>query len=371
MRLHLILLASFSLGSSAWAGPHGSVRMDTYHDGWMEVFLPTVSAGYEDENFGVDAQYAADLLSGATQVMVTDTVTSATSYSETRQAIDFSAELHLPSKPWSLSARYGYGTERDYRSHTAGLGVAFDALQSMSTPSVNYTFIYEDVGRSRSESFSEIRTIHQVDFSWAQIVDKRTTLTGIATLNVNQCGEQYGCLSNVYRYIPVLEDANVVASMPERNPDLLVRGAMGLRLSRLFGNNTALHTSYRFYLDSWEVFGNTLDTTVVQSAFDQRLMVSLRVRGSQQSSASFYSDAYSVAGDGSGLPVYRSGDRELAGFYSVLLGGRVQWTFYGVGPFDSLSINARATGVYYRYLEFSEIPERWVSIFGGGMEFKL
>jgi len=122
------------------------------------------------------------------------------------------------------------------------------------------------------------------------------------------------------------------------------------------------------------VTGHTLDSHLSRSTLDDRLVLRAQVRLSHQSAASFYRDDYVTTTDALipveddlGLPAYRTGDRELSGFDAVLLGGRAQWTFLGVGAFYELSLNARVTGVFFRYPDFSELPARRASIIGGGM----
>ena len=371
MRLQLILLGGVWPGLTH-AGGDAAVRIDAYHNGWMEVVLPAMEAGYDGEVVNVDARYSVDILSGATQVMVTDTITAATTYSEVRQAGDLVVEVH-PQETWSVSVAYAHAGEPDYQVDSGSVGGSLDLFERMSTCSPTYSFTLERVGRTGS-TFAERRSTHRIDLDWAQILDPYTTLTFMGTVSTAFCGEELGCLANAYRYVPVSSEDEVVASLPERTPDRLTRGAVGARVARALGLNTALHASYRFYADTWKVTGHTLDSHLSRSTLDDRLVLRAQVRLSHQSAASFYRDDYVTTTDALipveddlGLPAYRTGDRELSGFDAVLLGGRAQWTFLGVGAFYELSLNARVTGVFFRYPDFSELPARRASIIGGGM----
>jgi len=371
VRLQLIAAALW-LPALANAGGGVAVRLDVYQDEWFEVFLPAVEASYEGEDVGVNLGYQADFLSGATQVMVTDTLTGATTFSEVRHALDVALAVH-PSELWTVNASYSHGDEPDYKVNGGRLGYSMDLFERMSTVSLTYGFTLERVGRAQSE-FWEDRATHSLDVGWAQILDRHTSLTFMASGSTMLCGEELGCLANAYRYVPITDDDDLVSSAPERTPDRLTRGALGLRLARALGNTTAIHGAYRFYFDSWAVTGHTLDHHISQSVWGDRLLLRGQIRLSHQSGASFYADDYEAStgfGQASlqpGIPSYRTGDRELSGYDSLLLGGRIQWSFFGVGPLVQLSFNVRLTGIFYRYPQFTELPTRTASVIGGGME---
>ena len=365
MRLQLITATALTIAPMALAGGRVSTRVDVYTDEFIEVVAPSVSGAWETEKVSVEGRYAADILSGATQVLSADLVTSATHFEEVRHQVGLSASWQ-PKPGQTLSGYQEFSIQPDYLTNAAGLSYSQDLFGRMSTLAVGYGISLERMGMSDNPAFEEWTHAHRLDLSWTQILTKTTArLTGYAAF----CGEQVGCLANPYRFVAVISDGTTALAVRERNPDRIFRGAGSLRLSQALGRTTAVHAGYRGYLDTWQVHGHTWDLAVNQQLFHEQLMVSVDGRVSTQSAASFFRDDYQyTASNELVTPEYRSLDRELSGLFTGSVGGRLDWTFFSVGKLSTIGLNARLSRHWFLYPNFSELPERSAWLGGGGID---
>lgn len=368
MRLQLTAVGLLLMGSVASAGGRVATRVDVYADGLIEVVAPSASVSWESEEFSVEGRYAVDVLSGATQVITADLMTSATTFSETRNQVGLSFSWR-PTPGQTLSVYQEFSHQPDYLTNAGGVSFSQDLFGRMSTLAVGYGVSIERMGTVHDPEFAEWTHAHRLDASWTQILGRSTTATVRITGYAAFCGEEVGCLANPYRYVALRSGDVTLQAMRERNPDRLYRGAASLRLSQAIGNSTALHGGYRGYLDSWKVNGHTWDLSVNQQAFKEQLMLTAEGRVATHSATSFFRDDYAVStAETLMMPEFRSLDRELSGLFTGSVGGRVGWTFYSVGKLATVGINGRLSHHWFLYPNFSELPERNAWLGGGGLD---
>jgi len=374
--LRLYLTIALAWPAVASAGGEVSTRVDVYDDGWMHVVVPAASATVSSEDLTVSAGYAVDMLTGATQAIPSDTLTSATWYTERRHQFNGSFESH-PDKTWGLGAFGFWSREPDYRVASGGVSGRAELFDRMSTVTGRYGYSNELVRRHDVPAPVEGRSSHQVDLSWTQIVSRRATLSFLATAGLVRCGPTLGCAANPYRFVALRLDETRVVAVPEHNPAALERLALAVRGSIAVDASTAVRGGYRLYADTWRVVGHTLDLSVAHLLINDHLSVEAVGRGSAQSAAAFYQDVYALDGPadagvtGVSIPYFRTADRELAGLESLRLGGRVGWTFDNVGPFLTVEVAGRAFRTFYRYPKFSDLPRRNMWLAGVGLEASL
>jgi len=295
-----------------------------------------------------------------------DTITSATTWKEQRHQGDAGAE-YSPTGIWGIRARYALSHEPDYLTNTASLGFRQDLFERMSTVSADYRLSIEEMGMSTDPDFGERTVLQGLDLSWRQILDRHTVATVLLSGEYSQCGETVGCVANPYRFVGLQDSSTTVLAIHERNPETLLRGAAGTRLSRALGQAAAVHGSYRFYADSWLVTGHTAQLEGAASLLDERLMLRSDARASTQGAASFYRDSYQSDLATLTVPTYRTNDRELSGLLSLRAGGSAEWSWYDVGQLMRLAVDARLARAWYRYPNYPELPQRNAWIAGGGM----
>lgn len=374
-----VLVTSLALGwcylndpMTAMGQSQTRTRVDVYTDEWITVVSPGASGSVAaSDQVTVEGGYSVDILSGATHVLTTDAVSSATHFDEVRHEAHVSTSV-LVTPRWSVGAGYTMSFEPDYATHAVTLSTGSEILDRMAQWSLSYGISFETVGQVTDERFSESGHGHSLTFGWTHILGKTTTITATLNGSMSFCGTVIGCHANPYRFVPVVTSGDPVSgiafSLRERHPDDRFRGAVGVRLTQHLGSGFALSGAYRFYGDSWEITGHTLETGLAFGAWDERLILRLDARGSFQNAASFFRDDYRTEQDSGVGPTYRSADRELSELLTGQLGFGVAVHFPAVGPFVRLGINARVARGVYQYDDVNEFSERHAWIAGGGLD---
>jgi len=314
----------FALGSTVFRESGGPLN--------MLVIAPAAETSLEllDE-LAVDANWTADIVSGASVAVVddpgaVDTITSA-SMTDIRHA--FSGGIEFRGESTSLRGGMGYAFENDYRSlsfdlsartelfdRNTGLQLAYtrglDDVCDAPNPRGQYQRLDNSVGCFKDRDMRATRDVdlHTFQGAWSQawtpVLTMQTTVTA-QLLN--------GFQGNPYRAV-----WNGSASQ-EHHPDNRARYSAGLELRLwLKPMNGALSAVGRVYRDTWNITSLT-----TQLAYEQVISGGIRIRGSgryyNQTAAAFYSDDYVLQPRGQ----YFTGDRELSAMRSLLLGLKVTW----------------------------------------------
>jgi hypothetical protein len=332
-------------------------RLDVYDDGWIHVKAPSASlAAVLRGGWKVDAGWSSDFVSGATPHFATDTISSATTFTEARHGGTLSAELAREPE-WSLAASYGLSAENDYVVHTASVGGGHDVLGRMARLRGQYTARLGEAGRVDDPEFSAFQFGHTLDLNWNQVLGRTRRLGLFATGTAELCDATLGCEASPYRRI--LVDG---VPLPERHPDRLQRMALAARLSQAVGSVVGLHGGVRLYADSWSVLGETGDLAVSASLLGDRLVLRATGRASHASPASFFRPDYAGPGD------YLTADRELVGLTTVLAGGGAEWASYGLWRTRRVSMVGKLQRMWLDYDAASGVPDREAWVGGGGVD---
>ena len=360
-----ILFSDLALASSGWELTEASSRMDLYSDDQITVAIPSISGILNNGEDQLDISYSADVISGATTTLSVDTISSATTFEETRHQLSashnwvYSSDLRIIS---SVLASY----EPDHLGVRAGVGSSVDLFESMTTLNVSYTYGHDAIGRAGENTFIERSYTNQADITVDQIVNSSTTLSLLSTFSYANCGVEFGCLSSPYRTVGYTTPTGDVLAAYERHPTTLVRAAVGAGFAKAIGNTLALHGGYRLYRDSWDVTGHSGYFKVTGFLFGERLMWRTSAGLSTTSEAGFYLNGLTSE---SGYPQeIRSADRELSGVASKELGVRVEWNFFGAGPFMNLRPNFRVHFYDYMYDYYAVLPSKQAIVTGVGVE---
>ncbi|MEM1417461.1 MAG: DUF3570 domain-containing protein [Myxococcota bacterium] len=304
-----------------------------------QVVTPSVRIrGDIREILQLRAGWEADVVSGASVAVVDnptsapDAITSATKYDDFRNVA--SAGFTLRSEFATLSADYSYGNESDYRSHAFRLGASAELFERNTRFALSYGRGFDQVCNLRQPRAQEAVDrqrlpnsegcfsgaddrealdveLHTFQGGWTQawtpILVTQVTLTG-QILN--------GYQGNPYRAVWLGRTA-----AQEFHPENRQRWAGGVG-ARLFVRplRGAIQLFGRLYRDSWDVTSATAEL-----AWEQTLGESLRVRARgryyTQTAAAFFSDDYARFPRGQ----YFTGDRELSGMSSWVVGGSVRY----------------------------------------------
>ncbi|MFZ5480934.1 MAG: DUF3570 domain-containing protein [Myxococcota bacterium] len=333
-----------------------SARVDSYADEDISTVGPGARVVAGADAWTVGASWSADFVSGATPVIRSDVVSSATTFSDVRNAPGVDVALS-PTGTWSARASWSASLERDFVAHVAGVGASTDAFGRMVTLRADYRARFETTGRADDASYAERATGHALDLGWVQILGRTTSMSVLATGQWDQCSDALGCQANPYRLL--LVDGVVLA---ERHPAERARLAAALRLSQAVGERSAAHGGYRYYTDAWGVAGHTADLALVRALLADRLQLRATGRWSTQSAASFWRATYA------GAPAWRTADRELEALSSWGAGAAADWSFYAAGPFARFGVGARLDRLWYRYPDDPYVSSRAAWLFGGGLD---
>lgn len=348
-----------------------SARLDVYSDGVIEVIAPAASVGAQvGESLSAEATYMVNVVSGATPLLTADAVSSATQFSDTRHAADLRLTQRL-FKYYSVTPSVSTSYELDYFSLGGGLTLGADILGEMATVTAGYHPRFDVLSLATHEPLTTRTHGHQVDLTWVQIIGRTTRLSVLLMGDAAFCGAELGCDASPYRYVPLVDGADVLLAVRERHPEQRFRVAGALRGSQALGSGAALHGGYRYYVDSWAVQAHTADLSVAIALFEERLMLRTTARTTWQSSAFFYEDSYTKSPGALSVPVWRTSDRELSGLFNFAGTVRAQWSFFDLGLLRRVAPNVRVTCVQYFYPEFSELPRRNGCLFGGGLDVEL
>jgi hypothetical protein len=361
--MRLQVAATLVMGS-ALAGGEAGTRVDVYTDGDVTAVMPSTRVQWSGEHGEASARYAVDAVSGATPTVGVDLVSSATTFSDVRHDVALSVTAR-PRATWGVGASGGVGTESDYTARRAGIHGTAELFERMVVVSAAARASADDVSGG---GFTERQTFYDVDLSWDHILGKTLRGSVLVSTGLAHCGERMGCMASPYRYVPVGLDARDVV-VPERNPDQLAFGAVGVRVAKAVGSSSAIRGGYRVYRDSWRVTGHTLDATAATSVLDDRAMFDVHGRVSSQGAASFYRERYAAEQGWPSLPAYRTADRELSPLGSWSAGARSEWTVHGWGPFVRVAFAVRLDRISWTYRDLGLRRSAWVG--GGGIDAEL
>lgn len=360
MRLPVTLLLSLSaMGCGGVASHKASSCVHVYSDERITAISPAVQDEVQIKGDAVTASYGADIVSGATQVLTVDAVSSATRFSDRRHQLGLAAR-HAFSPERGVSAAYGYSVERDHIVHAPSLGYSQELLDRAVRATIRYGWSFETVGRADDLAYLQRARGQRLDLGWTQILRKDLVLVFLGTGTLATCESYLGCFANPYRYVGVRRGSDVLA-LSERHPASRGTLAGALRLSWALGRSEALHFGYRLSGDSWRVVAHTVDAAFVTELLENRLLFRAETRATMQGDASFYAARYE-SGPGS-FPAYRTADAELSTLWNLRILAQMEWRF------DPLRLVLQLGRMWNRYPDFPSLPARTAWVGGLGVDW--
>jgi hypothetical protein len=335
-----------------------SARLHVYADPRLTVVSPAIRDEAEWDDGRVAASYTADVVSGATQALPVDAISSATEFSEMRHQAAASGAYALTPET-EIGAAYTFGIEPDHMVHAPAVAIATELFDGMTRASARYTLALESIGRAGDPVFEASASGHRVDLAVVQIATDTVVLSFLASGSLFVCSAELGCFANPYRYVRTAAPGGRIA-LPERHPTERGISAAAVRLAWALDDETALHAGYRFSIDSWAITAQTIDLAIAAELLS-KLLARVDASSTLQTGASFYraSDEYT------GTPAYRTADAELSPLTSVRVVLHLEWDAGFV----------RLTGELGRMWNFTPsfeaLPERHAWIGGAGLDADL
>ncbi|MBW2455143.1 MAG: DUF3570 domain-containing protein [Deltaproteobacteria bacterium] len=345
--------------SSAQPQPPGSGDVAGRAHVYVDDDNTTIGTGLVDGNvalpadFKVGAHALVDVISSASVDVVSNAsvdVVSAASAGFTELRVEFGGRAgYFITPELDIGAGFTWSSERDWKSYTPSATFGLDLFKRNLRLTGSYAYGFNDIRQAHEPSFRERKHTHTAEVGVSQLLDDKT-LVGVAYTFQGVDGFQ----SSPYRRIPV---ADRRLPLIERHPTDRLRHAVTFRGLRYLGGDLAVLASYRIYADDWGVQSNAVATSWF---WDLSELVQLRFfgRGYHQRAAGFWREQYAAPAE------YLSGDRELSTLWDVSL---------GLGTalhFGDWTLDARADGLYYRYLNFALLDHRWAFVGGLGGRFE-
>ena len=215
-------------------------RTDVYEDEWITATLSGASVAHEVGAISLETSYSIDVLSGATQTFTVDTISSATTFEETRHQVDLSANYAFDEER-SAGGFMATSRETDFISNSAGINGSIELLERMVKFGFSYGITIDQLGTVHDPDVWERAETHTLNLDWNQILSPRATTTFLLTASTSQCGEVWGCQASPYRYVPIEGNSGIAQVISEHNPDSVSRGAIAARMSLALGSSVALH----------------------------------------------------------------------------------------------------------------------------------
>jgi hypothetical protein len=225
---------------------------------------------------------------------------------DTRVAFSLGAPFFLGIH--TLTPQVAYSTESDYRSLALSLNYAIALNKKNTTLNAGWAHNFD---RVRDDTLVNWQHKNSDAFLVGvnQLLDPKSYFTLQLTL-----GQETGYLSDPYRGVMAVanfpqlnpEDA---ALIPENRPRYRSSEVLYAAYQRFIDPlNGAIELGYRFYHDSYGVFGNTFEAAWHQK-LGRNLVLSPAFRYYRQTAADFY---YIVVPDFNNLPRYYSADYRLS-----------------------------------------------------------
>ena len=326
-----------------------------------EVLSPSVSVGVEDEvaGWGIEGNFMVDAVTAASTEIV---ATASPRWTDERYAPGLRA--HFKAGDATINLGGSASVESDYIAGGASLGASIGFRQKTITPSLTYTFGYNQAGRRGTpyDVYERIFYTNALQLGIELVLDKSTIL--VPTF----MGElDFGDSAKPYRYVPMFAPGTVIAPgasiaevnakrtdvmLEERLPQARQRYAVSALLAHRFTDVT-LRLDERLYIDSWGLKASTTDFMLpIDAGKVFRFWPHLRFHA--QTGVDFWQLAYTVKEVPGGIVAtsLRTADRELGPLLGATFGGG-----FSIGS-DTVQVGLSADAIYSVFLDHLYLSDR-------------
>jgi len=255
----------------------------------------------------------------------------------------------------ALAVNYYHSEEEDYKSNSLIATLTREFNQKNTTLTLRGQYIQDEVGEILEDGSLFYRDKQS---AWGIFgLDQVLSKTAVLSLSYDLLWQD-GFLSDPYRQVRIFDTQGVATQVAEVHPDTRIRHAGSVKINKLIPSiKASFSSSYRFYLDNWEVNSHTFDIEFGKYIFDE-LIAKFNYRNYIQDGAYFVQDRYQ--GDQFlAETAFKSQDYKLNSFYSNNIGLSVSYLFKKVAdekPGFKFLENASIDLRYFRYfnsLDFS------------------
>jgi len=210
---------------------------------------------------------------------------------------------------WTFNAGYLQSIEKDYESFSPSIALSRDFNRRNTTLSMGYAHNFDTVNGRFMEN-KKSKDVDNYSLALTQVLSLSSIMQLGYTLQNNE-----GYLSTGNRQI-ILENDLV---FDEFLPSSRIRQAVAIRYAHWLATRTALHFSYRYYQDDWDLSSNTFEVKAYQT-LSKRLQLRGEMRFYEQSAVEFMKASYT------GTEQYLTSSSSLKAFTSRLAGLKLSYT---------------------------------------------
>ncbi len=284
------------------------------------------------DKVSLSGTYYLDAVSNAS----IDVVTTASKFHETRSEFGLSADYVYRDSQITIGGLSSH--EPDYTANTGSIDLTQEVFGGMTTVAFGYSQGRDTVLKHNSPEFHDYAKHWQYRLGLTQILTPRWLMS----LNGEILADE-GYLGSPYR------DARVFgAFVPERNPRTRSGRALNVRVVGDLGWRNAMHASYRYYWDTWDIKASTGELGYSQY-FGDAWLTDFFVRYYTQTKALFYFD------DAPSQTTYVSRNRQLSTFNDESLGAKMSYTVKKVPGRYDVKLNAAYEYTRYQYKDFTDV----------------
>lgn len=314
--LPLVMIVSCFLPVDAHAAKvEASTLLRHYDDGETQVTSPSVE---------IDTTFNNDRMKfglGVANDILTSSSSDVRTYSSTGKIEDNRKEFALNFESAVPDGTMGFGyiqsDEVDYHSKIVSASATREFFQKNTVLGLGFSNGQDRIGDSSDPQFDEPMNHQVYSLSVTQVLSKIEIIQFLYDFRVES-----GYIMSPYRKAKVKNSSGTIrSSLPENHPRTRNRNAFAVKYNYFLQPwNLSLATTYRFYMDSWEVRSHTIEERLSRE-LGKRWSLSLIMRYYTQSKASFFQDYYEEGN----VPPFRTGNTTLSTYNSMLVGLRPQY----------------------------------------------
>lgn len=335
-------------GSNIKAEDRVSSRLNLYVDDDSTTIISPMLILQKDvfEETSLNLQYIADIQSCAS-VDVVSTASPSRGYEETRHnvSVGFQHRINLTK----IGLGYAYSTENDYTSNAILANISQELFQRNSTVALGVNYRRDEIGRVNDEHFSQHLNGLGMNVSLTQLLSPKLIAQVVYFLEYLD-----GYQASPYRFVPVAD-----FSVPETHPKRRIRQSFTGRIKESLTETWSAEQSFRFYIDTWGLTGETVLLQLYWQPVDP-LTMRFRYRFHNQNKADFYQEFYDS------LREFVSRDRELGTLRSHLLGPQIQYKMEGLWVFEEAIFDAKVEYFYIDYRDYALLQNKEGLLIGTG-----
>lgn len=293
----LLVLVAFARVAGADDGVDGSLGVYA-DDDHVTVVSPRAAGRFHAvPAVEIEAAAGADAVTGAS----VDVVTSASPATIHERRVEGALGATAAVGPMAgVGARAIVSHEHDYDAVHASVHGALELAKRNTLLGATYDEGFEEAGSVVDRAFHASRRTHHAIATFAQVLGRRTIADAIV-----EVARDTGYHASPYRSV-IIQDPMTAAitRLAEVTPRVRESVAASLRIRRAVGERWAVHATYRFYVDDWQLHSHTAALDVLHELAGGT-RIGLGARAYVQDAAFFYRDHYE------GMPVLRTRDRTL------------------------------------------------------------